>query len=65
MMDYFAEWQADYIIIDYFGGPTGTTELYVLPVLLDMIDSVKTVYATGEPLNMVVKLNADKEETGR
>jgi len=65
MMDYFDEWRADYIIIDYFGGPTGTTELYVLPVLLDMIDSVKTVYATGEPLNMVVKLNVDKQGAGK
>jgi hypothetical protein len=64
MKDYFAEWEADYIIVDYFGGPTGTTELYVLPVLLDMIDSVKTVYATGEPLNMVVKLNVTEEEAG-
>ena len=64
MMDYFDEWEADYIVIDYFGGPTGTTELYVLPVLLDMIGSVKTVYATGEPLNMVVKLNVTEEEAG-
>lgn len=65
MRDYFDEWEADYIIIDYFGGPTGTTELYLLPALLDMIDSVETVYATGEPLNMVVKLNAGKREAGR
>jgi 4-amino-4-deoxy-L-arabinose transferase-like glycosyltransferase len=64
MRDYFDEWEADYIIIDYFGGPTGTTELYVLPVLLDMIGSVKTVYATGEPLNMVVKLNVTEQEAG-
>jgi hypothetical protein len=64
MQEFLRKWEADYIIIDYFGGPTGTTELYVLPVLLDMIDSVKTVYATGEPLNMVVKLNVTEEEAG-
>jgi len=64
MQEYLEEWGADYIIVDYFGGPTGTTELYVLPVLLDMIGSVKTVYATGEPLNMVVKLNVPEEEAG-
>jgi hypothetical protein len=64
MRRFFDEWEADYIIVDYFGGPTGTTELYVLPVLLDMIGSVKTVYATGEPLNMVVKLNVNEEEAG-
>jgi hypothetical protein len=64
MREYLKEWEADYIIVDYFGGPTGTTELYVLPVLLDMINSVKTVYATGEPLNMVVKLNVTEEEAG-
>jgi 4-amino-4-deoxy-L-arabinose transferase-like glycosyltransferase len=64
MRAYLREWGADYIIVDYFGGPTGTTELYVLPVLLDMIGSVKTVYATGEPLNMVVKLNVTGLEAG-
>ena len=62
MKDYLAEWDPDYVIVDYFGGSTGTTELYILPVLLDMIGSVKTVYATGEPVNMVVKLNVDEEE---
>ncbi len=65
MREYFREWDADYIIVDYFGGPTGTTELYVLPVLVDMIGSVKTVYATGEPLNMVVKLKVTDEEAGK
>lgn len=64
MREYLDKWEADYIIVDYFGGPTGTTELYVLPVLLDMVGSVKTVYATGEPLNMVVKLNVNGEEAG-
>jgi hypothetical protein len=65
MREFLEKWDADYIIVDYFGGPTGTTELYVLPVLLDMIGSVKTVYATGEPLNMVVKLKVDEEEAGK
>jgi hypothetical protein len=64
MREFLERWGADYIIVDYFGGPTGTTELYVLPVLLDMIGSVKTVYATGEPLNMVVRLKVDQEEAG-
>lgn len=64
MRGFLKEWDADYIIVDYFGGPTGTTELYVLPVLLDMINSVKTVYATGEPLNMVVKLKVTEQEAG-
>ncbi len=64
MREFLDKWEADYIIVDYFGGPTGTTELYVLPVLVDMIGSVKTVYATGEPLNMVVKLKVDEEEAG-
>ena len=64
MQDFLREQEADYIIVDYFGGATGTTELYVLPVLVDMIGSVKTVYATGEPLNMVVRLNVEEEEAG-
>jgi 4-amino-4-deoxy-L-arabinose transferase-like glycosyltransferase len=62
MRRYLRKWDADYVVVDYFGGPTGTTELYLLPVLVDMIGSVETVYATGEPLNMVVKLEKDGKE---
>ncbi len=66
MKDYFRESGADYVVVDYFGGPgSSTTELYLLPVLVDMLDSIKTVYSTGEPLTMVVRLNVGRKEQGR
>jgi hypothetical protein len=49
------ESRPDYIVIEDFGGGTSATEVYLVPVLKDMLAYLENVYATEEPVNMVLK----------
>jgi hypothetical protein len=55
MRKYLADERPDYIVLDDFGGGTSTTEVYLVPVLKEMLAYIEGVYATGEPVNMVLK----------
>ena len=55
MRKHLADSRPDYIILEDFGGGTSTTEVYLVPVLKEMLAYLDNVYATGEPVNMVLK----------
>ena len=57
MRGYLLETRPDYIVLDDFGGGVSSTDVYVVPVLQDMIQYVGLAYETGEPVNKLLKFN--------
>jgi 4-amino-4-deoxy-L-arabinose transferase-like glycosyltransferase len=55
MREHLEKSHPDYIVIDDFGGGTSATEVYLVPVLRQMVAYLKNVYSTEDPVNMVLK----------
>lgn len=55
MRDYLLEARPDYIVLDDFGGGVSATEVYVVPVLQDMVQYIGLAYETGKPVNKLLK----------
>jgi hypothetical protein len=60
MRDYLNEAAPDYIVLEHFSEGTSHTDVYVVPVLQDMLGSVTTVVRTREPVNAVVRFEPDR-----
>ena len=54
MREYLLEARPNYIVLDDFGGGTSATEVYVVPVLQDMLEYVGVAYETEEPVNKLL-----------
>ncbi len=54
MREYLLEAHPDYIVLDDFGGGTSATDVYVVPVLQDMLEYLGLVYETDEPVNKLL-----------
>jgi 4-amino-4-deoxy-L-arabinose transferase-like glycosyltransferase len=65
MRKHLADSRPDYIVLEDFGGGTSTTEVYLVPVLKEMLAYLENVYATGEPVNMVLKFTPPGPEGER
>jgi hypothetical protein len=63
MRDYLFETRPDYIVLDNFGGGVSATDVYVVPVLQEMVQHLGLAYETGEPVNKLVKFTLPQEPT--
>jgi len=54
MREYLLEARPDFIVLDNFGGGTSATDVYVVPVLQDMLEYIRVVHETEEPVNKVL-----------
>jgi hypothetical protein len=54
MREYLLEARPDFIVLDNFGGGTSATDVYVVPVLEDMLEYIGLAHETGEPVNKVL-----------
>jgi hypothetical protein len=64
MRDYLFGKHPDYIVLDNdLGFPQ--TQTYLVPVLRTMEDMLEQVYATGEPVNMIVRFTPPTKGDGR
>lgn len=55
MREYLLEAKPDYIVLEDFGGGVSTTEVYLVPVLQEMLPYLEHAYMTGEPVNTVLR----------
>ena len=60
MRRYLYETNPDYIVIDNFGGGIGSTQVYLVPVLKQMPEAFDIIYRTDEPVNLLLKFNAER-----
>lgn len=65
MRAHLADSKPDYIVLENFGGETSTTEVYLVPVLETMLESLEAVYSTGEPVNMVLRFSPQRLGSAR
>ncbi len=54
MREYLLEARPNFIVLDDFGGGTSATDVYVVPVLQDMLEYLGLAYETDEPVNKVL-----------
>jgi len=54
MREYLLEARPDFIVLDNFGGGTSATDVYVVPVLEDMLEYIGLAHETEEPVNKVL-----------
>ena len=60
MLQHLSESRPDYIILEDFGAGVSTTEVYLVPVLREMVAYLERVYFTGDPVNTVLRMNWEK-----
>lgn len=60
MLDHLTRSRPDYIVLEDFGGGLSTTEVYLVPVLQEMVAYLEQVYFTGDPVNTVLRMNWEK-----
>jgi hypothetical protein len=58
MREYLFTTRPDYIVLENFGAGVSTTEVYLVPVLRDMVAYIEYAYATEEPVNTVLRFRA-------
>jgi 4-amino-4-deoxy-L-arabinose transferase-like glycosyltransferase len=64
MREYLLEARPNYIVLDDFGGGTSATEVYVVPVLQDMLEYLRLAYETEEPVNKLLAFRPPERTEG-
>jgi hypothetical protein len=55
MREYLLEARPNFIVLDNFGGGgTSATDVYVVPVLQDMLEYIGLAHETEEPVNKLL-----------
>ena len=64
MRDYLLEARPDLIVLENFGGTMSQTDVYVVPVLQEMLEYLRPAYETAEPVNQIVRFDVPQETGG-